>query len=90
MPPIDAYHQLRHTLEEINSVLASYSTIGQGPIVVDPVLAMGNVCFASTTVGWSFTLLSFAKLYVKLHGILFDAAKFASRLWGDLYYHSDI
>lgn len=32
---------------------------------------------------------SFAKLYVKLHGIPFDANKFASRLWGDLYYHPD-
>lgn len=55
--------------------------------MVDPVL--GNVCFASATAGWSFTLVSFAKLYVKLHGIPFDATKFASRLWGDLYYHSD-
>lgn len=54
---------------------------------MDPVL--GNVCFASATAGWSFTLLSFAKLYVKLHGIPLDATKFASRLWGDLYYHPD-
>jgi U5 small nuclear ribonucleoprotein component len=34
-------------------------------------------------------LQSFAKLYVKLHGIPFDADKFASRLWGDFYYHPD-
>ncbi|KAF9588152.1 hypothetical protein IFM89_007841 [Coptis chinensis] len=47
--------------------------------------AGGNVCFASANAGWSFTLHSFAKLYVKLHGIPFDVAKFASRLWGDIY-----
>ncbi|CAM6121833.1 unnamed protein product [Calypogeia fissa] len=86
LPPTDAYHKLRHTLEDINGLLATYAGNGE-PVVVDPVL--GNVCFASATAGWSFTLLSFAKLYVKLHGIPFDAAKFASRLWGDLYYHPD-
>ncbi|KAF9603654.1 hypothetical protein IFM89_037313 [Coptis chinensis] len=39
--------------------------------------------------GLSHILHSFAKLYVKLHGIPFDAAKFASRLWGYIYYHPD-
>ena len=87
LPPTDAYHKLRHTLEEVNSLVAAYSTGAEGVPVIDPVL--GNVCFASATAGWSFTLLSFAKLYVKLHGIPFDAAKFASRLWGDTYYHAD-
>ncbi|CAK9874035.1 unnamed protein product [Sphagnum jensenii] len=87
LPPTDAYHKLRHTLEEINSLISAFSTGAEGFPVVDPVL--GNVCFASATAGWSFTLLSFAKLYVKLHGIPFDATKFASRLWGDLYYHPD-
>ncbi|KAI9073863.1 hypothetical protein K1719_044177 [Acacia pycnantha] len=43
----------------------------------------------NATAGWSFTLQSFAKLYGKLHGIPLDANKFASRLWGDAYYHPD-
>ncbi|KAL3678399.1 hypothetical protein R1sor_021355 [Riccia sorocarpa] len=88
LPPTDAYHKLRHTLEDLNSLLSAYSTGDNGPPQFDPVL--GNVCFASATGGWSFTLLSFAKLYVKLHGIPFDAAMFASKLWGDLYYHEGL
>lgn len=87
LPPTDAYHKLRHTLEEINSLVSLYSNGVDGVPLIDPVL--GNVCFASATAGWSFTLLSFAKLYVKLHGIPFDAAKFASKLWGDTYYQPD-
>ncbi|KAL2610071.1 hypothetical protein R1flu_028644 [Riccia fluitans] len=87
LPPTDAYHKLRHTLEDLNSLMSAYSLGGESPQQFDPVY--GNVCFASATGGWSFTLLSFAKLYVKLHGIPLDAAKFASKLWGDLYYHQD-
>jgi U5 small nuclear ribonucleoprotein component len=87
LPPKDAYFKLRHTLEVINNnISAATSIVGNVP-VIDP--AAGNVCFASATAGWSFTLQSFAKLYVKLHGIPFDADKFASRLWGDQYYHPD-
>ncbi|XXG72556.1 hypothetical protein AAC387_Pa07g1624 [Persea americana] len=87
LPPADAYHKLRNTLEVINDLISSFSTTAGGVPTVDP--AAGNVCFASATAGWSFTLQSFAKLYVKLHGIPFDAAKFARRLWGDMYYHPD-
>lgn len=87
LPPKDAYHKIRHTIEVINNhITASSSTAGKVQ-VVDPVL--GNVCFASASAGWSFTLQSFAKLYVKLHGIPFDANKFASRLWGDYYFDPD-
>ena len=78
---------MRHTLEVINDLISSASTSAGGIQTVDP--AAGNVCFASGSAGWSFTLQSFAKLYVKLHGIPFDSSKFASRLWGDMYYHPD-
>ncbi|TYH36774.1 hypothetical protein ES332_D13G288100v1 [Gossypium tomentosum] len=71
LPPKDAYHKLRHTLEVINNHISAAST---------------NRCASA---GWSFTLQSFAKLCVKLHGIPFDAEKFASHLWGDIYYHPD-
>lgn len=87
LPPQDAYFKLRHTLEVINDLISSASTSAGGIQTVDP--AAGNVCFASGSAGWSFTLQSFAKLYVKLHGIPFDSNKFATRLWGDLYYHPD-
>ncbi|KAJ4731396.1 elongation factor family protein [Rhynchospora pubera] len=87
LPPNDAYFKLRHTLEVINDLITSFSTSVGGPQLVDP--ALGNVCFASGSAGWSFTLQSFAKLYVSLHGIPFDSDKFATRLWGDLYFHPD-
>ncbi|EEF29877.1 116 kD U5 small nuclear ribonucleoprotein component, putative [Ricinus communis] len=87
LPPKDAYHKLRHTLEVINNHITAGSSTAGSVQVIDP--AAGNVCFASANAGWSFTLQSFAKLYLKLHGIPFDADKFASRLWGDWYYHPD-
>ncbi|VAI90158.1 unnamed protein product [Triticum turgidum subsp. durum] len=84
LPPNDAYFKLRHTLDTINDLISSCSTTVGGTQLVDP--AAGNVCFASGSAGWSFTLQSFAHLYLKIHGIQFDHEKFASRLWGDLYY----
>ena len=87
LPPTDAYHKLRHTIDEVNQVISNSWTGADEPQLVDPIL--GNICFASATAGWSFTLLSFAKLYVKLHGIPFDASQFASKLWGDWYFHPD-
>ncbi|CAM8916877.1 unnamed protein product [Rhodiola kirilowii] len=87
LPSKDAYHKLRHTLEVINSHISAASSTAGSTQILDP--AAGNVCFASGSAGWSFTLQSFAKMYVKLHGIPFDANKFASRLWGDIYYHPD-
>ncbi|PRQ55666.1 putative protein-synthesizing GTPase [Rosa chinensis] len=87
LPPRDAYFKLRHTLEVINNHITAASSTAGHVQVIDPVA--GNVCFASATAGWSFTLQSFAKLYVKLHGIAFDAVQFASRLWRDMYYHPE-
>ncbi|KAF9662816.1 hypothetical protein SADUNF_Sadunf18G0093600 [Salix dunnii] len=87
LPPKDAYHKLRHTIEVINNHISAVSSTAGNVKVIDP--AAGNVCFAGATAGWSFTLQSFARLYLKLHGIPFDADKFATRLWGDMYYHPE-
>ncbi|KAI4335619.1 hypothetical protein L6164_014251 [Bauhinia variegata] len=87
LPPKDAYHKLRHTLEVINNHISAASSTAGDVQVIDPVA--GNVCFASATAGWSFTLRSFAKLYMKVHGISIDVNLFASFLWGDIYYHPD-
>ncbi|KAM7508297.1 hypothetical protein LguiA_018750 [Lonicera macranthoides] len=87
LPPKDAYHKLRHTIEVINNHITAASSTAGDVQIVDP--AIGNVCFASGSAGWCFTLHSFAKLYVKLHGIPFDANKFATRLWGDHYFDPD-
>ncbi|KAH7107696.1 P-loop containing nucleoside triphosphate hydrolase protein [Auriculariales sp. MPI-PUGE-AT-0066] len=78
--PVDAYYKIRHTLEEVNTVI--------GSINPDPELRLsperGNVAFASTDMGWCFTLRAFAQMYADTHGAL-DVPSFADRLWGDIY-----
>mmetsp|Transcript_14693 Transcript_14693/g.41340 ORF Transcript_14693/g.41340 Transcript_14693/m.41340 type:complete len:992 (-) Transcript_14693:61-3036(-) len=86
LPPVDAYHKLRHTLEEVNTIIAA-SHPGEEAPLVDPLL--GNVAFSAANSGWSFTLLSFANLYNDVFGSAMDVKEFAKRLWGDVYFHPD-
>jgi len=81
LPPVDAFHKIRHTLDEINTLLQTLSP-GQ-EVRVSPEL--GNVCFASSMMGWSFSLYSFAKIYHDTYGG-FPPEEFAKRLWGDIFY----
>lgn len=83
LPPTDAYFKLRHTLDEINSLL-SMQAEGVDDTLISPL--KGNVCFASSQFGFCFSLQSFAKLYADTHGG-FPADQFAQRLWGDVYFH---
>ncbi|WFD36955.1 hypothetical protein MCUN1_003847 [Malassezia cuniculi] len=81
LPPQDAYFKIRHTLEEINSII--------GSATADPAWRVsperGNVAFASASNGWCFTLRTFAALYARSsNGVDVDA--FAARLWGDIYF----
>lgn len=48
----------------------------------------GNVSFASTQMGWCFTLKSFAKMYADTYGPM-DLDQFAVRLWGNIYFHPE-
>jgi len=81
LPPTDAYFKLRHTLDEINQLIANFAP--QSNIKLSPEL--GNVCFACSLSGWSFSLQSFAKIYTDSYGGV-NAEEFAKRLWGDLYF----
>jgi len=64
LPPADAYYKLKQTIEEVNTVI---SGIDPDPkLRVSPEL--GNVCFASTGMGWAFTLKSFARMYQDTFG----------------------
>ncbi|KAL0390087.1 UNVERIFIED_CONTAM: U5 small nuclear ribonucleoprotein component CLO, partial [Sesamum calycinum] len=49
LPPKDAYHKLRHTIEVINNHITAASSTAGNVQVVDP--AVGNVCFASASAG---------------------------------------
>lgn len=86
LPPQDAYFKLKHIVDEINALLSLYGGGGDdSKMMISPVL--GNVCFASSLYGFSFTLKSFSKLYADTYpGV--DYVEFARRLWGDQYYHA--
>ncbi|KAH8926680.1 putative 116 kDa u5 small nuclear ribonucleoprotein component [Atractiella rhizophila] len=81
LPPSDAYFKIRHTIEEVNTVISSINP--------DPKYRLspekGNVAFASSSMGWCFTLRSFAKMYADTFGSM-DIEQFALRLWGDIFY----
>ncbi|KAJ3769456.1 P-loop containing nucleoside triphosphate hydrolase protein [Lentinula raphanica] len=82
--PTDAYYKIRHTIEEINTFISG--------IDPDPELRVsperGNVAFASTDMGWCFTLRSFSQTYADYYGKL-NVSAFADRLWGDIYFNHD-
>ncbi|KAF2070872.1 hypothetical protein CYY_007808 [Polysphondylium violaceum] len=92
LPPVDAYFKIKHTIDEINVILDIYSHTDSsssttGSYKVSPEL--GNVLFASSEMGWCFTLQSFAKIYSESFGGGFNVGEFAKRLWGDLYYDTN-
>ena len=59
LPPTDAYLKLKNIIEDVNSIISQ--TPGGKDIRLSPEL--GNVTFASSQMGWCFSLKSFAKLY---------------------------
>jgi U5 small nuclear ribonucleoprotein component len=90
LPPTDAYFKLKHVIEEVNTVIEN-TLPGQGEKRrLSP--EKGNVLFACSSMGWCFTLQSFAKMYADNYprtntsaGI--NAEEFAKRLWGDIFFN---
>ena len=66
LPPNDAYFKLRHTIEEVNSILLEVAGKDADSLRMSP--DRGNVTFASSREGWSFTCQSFAQLYMEQSG----------------------
>ncbi|KAI9359322.1 P-loop containing nucleoside triphosphate hydrolase protein [Zopfochytrium polystomum] len=85
LPPNDAYFKLRHVIEEVNSVIQECP--GGETTRLSPEL--GNVAFASSQMGWCFTLRTFAKKYADANQARFDIDDFSLRLWGDIYFDSE-
>lgn len=85
LPPTEAYYKIRHTIQEVNNAIAALNP--------DPALALGpergNVAFASTQMGYCFTLRSFAKLYAETYSTSIVVDAFAHRLWGNIYYDAE-
>ncbi|TKA82245.1 hypothetical protein B0A55_01711 [Friedmanniomyces simplex] len=66
LPPADAYFKLKHVVEEVNTFIEN-TIPGRGEAFrVSP--EKGNVAFACSSMGWSFTLPSFAKMYAESYG----------------------
>ena len=84
LPPTDAYFKLKHVIEEVNTVIEN-TLPGQGEKRrLSP--EKGNVAFASSSMGWCFTLPSFAKMYAESYPDL-NAKEFGVRLWGDIFFN---
>ncbi|CAG9310997.1 unnamed protein product [Blepharisma stoltei] len=84
IPPGDVYFKVKHTLDEINSIISAHAPWHPK---VSPINE--NVIFASGLYGMAFTLSSMAKVYTNIYGPNFDSEEFAKRLWGDLYYNKE-
>ena len=84
LPPTDAYFKLKHVIEEVNTVIEN-TRPGQGEKRrLSP--EKGNVAFACSSVGWIFTLPSFAKMYADNYPDV-NAKDFGLRLWGDIFFN---
>ncbi|KAJ1327592.1 U5 small nuclear ribonucleoprotein component [Microdochium nivale] len=84
LPPIDAYFKLKHVIEQVNTVIEN--TIPGSGVEKRVSPEKGNVLFACSSMGWCFTLPSFAKMYADTYpGV--NAHEFARRLWGDIYFN---
>lgn len=84
LPPKDAYFKLKHVVEEVNTVIEN-TIPGRGESKrISP--EKGNVAFACSSMGWCFTLPSFAKMYADSYGDI-NANDFALRLWGDIFFN---
>lgn len=83
IPPADAYLKIKHTLDEINSIIkeASSHLPDSDLYLVSP--SRSNVAFASGKYGFIFTIASFAKKYEE--SFKMDKELFAKLLWGDYY-----
>ncbi|MCJ1361269.1 hypothetical protein MMC16_000367 [Acarospora aff. strigata] len=84
LPPTDAYFKLKHVIEEVNTVIEN-TLPGQGEKRrLSP--EKGNVAFACSSMGWCFTLPSFAKMYAQSYPTV-NAREFSARLWGDIFFN---
>jgi U5 small nuclear ribonucleoprotein component len=80
IPPIDAYFKIKHAIEQVNSILATFSPLVRLSPEAD------NVCFSSSRFGFCFSLRSFAMMYAKKSSSPIDIDAFARRLWGDIFF----
>jgi elongation factor 2 len=82
--PEEMYNTFSKSIENVNAVIATYTT-PEGPmgnLLVSP--AQGTVCFASGLHGFGFTLTKFARMYSVRFGI--PVATLMPLLWGEHFW----
>lgn len=86
LPPADAYHKLRHTIEEVNAIVEkTCGILNRKYRILSPV--EGNVIFASGQFAFCFSVFSFANFYYRSYGLNYKSSEmFAKCLWGDRYF----
>jgi U5 small nuclear ribonucleoprotein component len=88
LPPQDAYFKLKHVVEEVNTLIEAALPGRGAEFRLSP--EKGNVAFASSSMGWCFTLNSFAKMYAESYpNAKLIPEDFALRLWGDIYFNPE-
>jgi U5 small nuclear ribonucleoprotein component len=88
LPPQDAYFKLKHVVEEVNTLIEATLPGRGAEFRLSP--EKGNVAFASSSMGWCFTLNSFAKMYAESYpNAKLIPEDFARRLWGDIYFNPE-
>ncbi|MDR3736747.1 MAG: 116 kDa U5 small nuclear ribonucleoprotein component [Acidobacteriaceae bacterium] len=89
LPPNDAYHKIKHMLDEVNSIIdanAHFSrNTGIEPKRLSP--TEGNVIFATSEFGGCFSLESYARLYAETHKVKMPVRELAKFFWGDVYFN---
>ncbi|CAG9467028.1 unnamed protein product [Pedinophyceae sp. YPF-701] len=83
MDPEEAFNTFRKVIENVNVILATYSSdkkLGDQQVYPE----QGTVCFSAGLHGWAFTLLTFARMYAAKFGVAEE--KMMDRLWGDNFF----
>ncbi|RLV95678.1 Pre-mRNA-splicing factor cwf10 [Spathaspora sp. JA1] len=85
LPMKDCYLKLKYIVDDINEYIKSNEFIST---YTHNTVSPNNVIFASSTFEFSFTLKSFAHLYLTNQNSTMNIDKFSEKLWGDIYYDS--
>lgn len=81
----DAYKGFQRVIENVNIILSAYHDESIGVIELTPIT--DNVSFSAGLHGWSFTLKTFANLYIEKFK-KYSTDKLIKKLWGDNFYDS--
>lgn len=80
LPPTDAYHKIKHSIDEINTKLRSFGLAPDDPILFSP--RKRNVIIGSAKYGWLFTLESYCSFLLPALTLSNSFPLF----WGDISY----